>query len=247
MVSWMLYPAPNIAVQSPPPAPYEEILLPLEGGVEVTGWHFDAGEGTPVVLYFHGNGENLQTMHFSGLLDTLRASGLSFLAIDYPGYGRSSGSSSEESLVDAGLASFDYLRERHPERPLHIVGWSLGAATAMQVARRRDDSFERLAVLSPWSSLSDAASFHFPRILVAFLVWEDYDSLSAAREISRPVLVIHGEEDRLIPASQGEELARAFGEKARLLLLSGTGHNDLYGNAEAWKALRTFLLDEPEP
>ena len=245
----MLYPAPSVPVPSPPPPPLEEVALELPSGDAVSAWARSSSEteggastrGTPAVLFFHGNGENLETMRWAGLYDQLAALGVHSLAVDYPGYGRSGGSPSEASLTAAGEAGFAWLEERHPEAPKVVLGWSLGAAVAVQVAVRHPGETDALVLLSAWGDLQSLASNYFPRFLVGMALEDRYDSRSRAAEIRAPVLMIHGEDDRIIPIAHGRRLHRALPEGTRFVAVSGTGHNDLLGRQVVWDELGAFF------
>jgi alpha-beta hydrolase superfamily lysophospholipase len=190
----MLYPAPPVTVPSPPPSGgaggadrgegLTEERLPLVTGGEVYAWSLEPPglpAGAPVAVFLHGNGENLETMRRSGLFDRLRRMAVVTLAVDYPGYGRSAGRTTEEGVIASASAGLAWAREQHPERPVVLVGWSLGAAAALG-ATARDDGEDGgevagVAALSPWSRLEDVAAVHFPRFLVGWAVRERYDSL----------------------------------------------------------------------
>ena len=241
-VKQMLYPAPPYRVPSPPPAPFEEIVWSLADGSRMIGWASDAAAGadSPAVIFFHGNGENLETMRLGGLFAELDRLGIAYLAVDYPGYGASGGSPSEASLVEAAVGGFDELDRRFPGRPRVVCGWSLGAAVAVQLAARRADQVEGLMLLSPWANLPELASEHFPGWLVSLLLRERYDSIGRAAELRGPTLVIHGREDRIIPAEHGRRLAEALPD-ARYLEVPNAGHNDLLGRSEVWAAMAGYL------
>lgn len=243
----MLYPAPSVAVPASPPPPFEEVHLESPGGNRVHAWHAEGGrENGPAVVLFHGNGENLATMAAAGTLEQARAISGALLAPDYPGYGRSEGRPSEESLLAAGHASAEWLAARHPDRPLVLVGWSLGAAVAVRTAADRDD-VAGLVLLSAWTRLDEVAREHFPGPLVRWFLNEEYDSLAVAPRIDVPVLLIHGERDSIIPARLGRRLAKAFPRQARWLALPGVGHNDLLGQAEVWRELDAFFDRDASP
>ncbi|HMB54957.1 MAG TPA: alpha/beta fold hydrolase, partial [Thermoanaerobaculia bacterium] len=125
--------------------------------------------------------------------------------------------------------------------PLVVVGWSLGAAVAVQLAARRPGALDGVALLSPWSRLADTAAAHFPGFMARPLVGDRYDSLAAAPRITAPVLVMHGERDRIIPAVQGERLVEALAERegveTRWVAVPGAGHNDLLGRGVVWDEL----------
>jgi len=238
----MLYPAPPYRVPSPPPAPLEEAVWTLADGTRVVGWASgdSAAAGAPAVVFFHGNGENLETMRLGGLYDDLDRLGIAYLAVDYPGYGGSGGSPSEASLVEAALGGLDELGRRFPGRPRVICGWSLGAAVAMQLAARRPAETAGLILLSPWTDLPSLAGEHFPGWLVSMLLRERYDSLALAPELRRPVLVVHGREDGIIPVDHGRRLADAL-PAASYLEVPDAGHNDLLGRSEVWQAMAEYL------
>lgn len=243
----VLYPAPAVPVRTPP-APLAEARLEA-GGHEVIAWAFEhpaTGDGErdrarPAVVFFHGNGENLETMRLSGLFDDLRRVGVHFVAVDYPGYGRSRGRPGEAGLVASGEAGLAWLEERFPEQPKALVGWSLGAAVAVQVARRHGGRVDRLALMSAWDDLPSLAAVHFPRWLVKVGLPDRYDSLAAAPEIRVPTLMIHGVRDRIVPIVHGERLHAALGDQARMVRVPEAGHNDLLARPVVWQELARFL------
>ncbi len=241
-VRQMLYPAPAIPVPSPPAGRFEEVALALPSGVTAMAWfHGRAAPGRPALVVLHGNGENLETLRLAGLLDDLARLDVAFLAVDYPGYGRSGGRPSEAANGEAAAAALAWLAARHPDRPRVVWGWSLGAAVAVDLAARRPDQVGALIALSPWTSLGELARVHFPGFLVRLLVRERYDSLTAARDVACPSLVIHGARDRIIPPSHGERLAAALPPPTSWLAVPGAGHNDLLGHPEVWRAVAGFL------
>ena len=250
MLRSMIYPAPPVPVPEPPPG-LTEVTLESADGTTLVAWAGPAeppAPDRPAVLLFHGNGENLATMHRSGLFAQLDELEVAYLAVDYPGYGRSGGEPGEESLVAGAEAALARLREMHPDRPLVVLGWSLGAAVAMQLAARDEGSDRPLAgliLLSPWSRLADTAAAHFPGPLVRPLLGGRYDSVAAAPATTAPALLVHGARDRIIPVEQGRELAEAMEARprgaARWVEVPGAGHNDLLAHEEPWREMAAFL------
>lgn len=242
-----LYPAPPVRVPSPPP-PLTEVRLETARGDAVVGWAGGAGApaGAPVVLFFHGNGENLATMGMAGLFEEMAALGVAHLAIDYPGYGRSTGRPSEERLAAAADAALAWARREHPERPVVAAGWSLGAAVAVALAARHRGEIAGLIALSPWASLPELARRFFPAPLVRLALADRYDSEAAAPGVQIPALVLHGGDDAIIPAEHGRRVAAALAGPVEHRELPGAGHNDLLGQPEVWADMARFLsrLDE---
>jgi fermentation-respiration switch protein FrsA (DUF1100 family) len=193
----------------------------------------------PAVLFLHGNGENLQTMHQAGLFEDLKGLGLPFLAIDYPGYGRSFGEPSEAGLVRSAESGAEWLRRKHPGRPLAFCGWSLGAAVAVQAAGRSQP--DGLILLSAWSRLADVAKVHYPDWMVKLLLRERYDSLEAAERIRCRVLLVHGERDSIIPPEQGRLLFGRFPVPPAWVAVPDADHNDLLSRSIVWEEIGKFL------
>ena len=247
LVNWLvprlIYPAPSISVGNPP-AGLEEIKLPQSTGENVYGWLYRkpaATDSTPVVLFLHGNGENLQTMNLGGLFEALQHLDVHYLALEYPGYGKSGGKPSEKSILEAGNSAIDWLVSQFPKNPKVLLGWSLGAGAAFQIANQQGDRVDGLIVLSPWSSLPEAAAAHYPEWLVGLVLKEKYNSVEAAKQIHCPTLVIHGETDTIIPVSQSEKIAASLRGTVRYMRMTDAGHNDLFAQEEVWQQLYHYL------
>lgn len=238
----LIYPAPQVRVPSPAPAPLVEVSLDSGKG-RISAWLSEASgpEPRPLVLYFHGNAENLETLRLSGLFAEFARIGADVLAVDYPGYGRSDGEPSEAANLAAAEAGLDWAKRERSGRKLVVCGWSLGSAVAIQLAASHPADVDRLVLMSPWSSLRDVARLHYPAFMVGALLSERYDSLAAAPGVRAPTLVVHGEDDAIIPVTQGESLARALGGRAHFVQVPGAGHNDLLGGPPTWRHLADFL------
>ncbi len=244
LIRKMIYPAPFFTVGAPP-AQIEEVPLKLADGTEVFAWlkhsNHTANDSTPVLLFFHGNGENLKTMQMGGMFEAFTDLGVHFLALDYPGYGKSEGNASEESILAAANELFTWANEAFPKAPKIIGGWSLGAGVAFQNAAAHSSDIDGLLVISPWSSLPDVAAAHYPRWMVNSLLKEQYDSRKAAEKITCPALVIHGERDGIIPFSQGKLVKNYLAGKVSWLPVANAGHNDIFQRQVVWEAIGTFL------
>ena len=243
-----VYPAPQVEVPRAAP-PRAELAIPVPGHATVVGW-LDEAPATPepappAILFLHGNGQNLATLAKGHALDRLHGLPAHVLTIDYPGYGRSAGKPSEAALIASARSALATLHGRHPRSPLYLVGWSLGAAVAVQVAAAKAEpgapTLAGLVLLSPWTSLLDAADAQFPRWLARMFLCDCYDSVAAAAVITTPALVVHGARDDLVPVEQGRRLAAALPGLRRLVVVEGARHNDLLSFPETWSALAELI------
>lgn len=242
-VRFMTYPAPSVNIPSPPPEPFKEIKISYDKNKSVSSWLFKNNNDpkAPFVLIFHGNGENLETMRQGGILHQFMNLNINFLAMDYPGYGRSDGKSSEKNNIDAANSVFQWIETNFKENPKIIFGWSLGAAVAIQTVYYNQDKIDGLIAFSCWSSLPDVAAAHYPRFLVNSLLKENYNSVEAAKKIGCPALLIHGEKDNIIPISQGKKVAEAMDSFAKWVSVSNSGHNDIFSHEVVWQEIAGFV------
>jgi fermentation-respiration switch protein FrsA (DUF1100 family) len=228
-------PAPRFDVFARTPGA-ERIVVPSGDG-ESEAWLLppapDTARPAPALIFAHGNGELVD--HWAGEFDEPRRRGLAVLLVEYPGYGRSSGSPSRDSIARAMVAAYDALAARADVDARRIVGYgrSLGGGAVCDLARVRE-----LAALVLESSFTSSRSLAWRFGLPPFLVRDPFDNLAALREFTGPVLVVHGERDEIIPVAHGHELARSAASSQLELL--ACGHNDC---PRPWPALLRFLTE----
>ena len=189
-----------------------------------------AGSG-PLLIHAHGNGELID--HWADAFEPARARGASALLVEYPGYGRSEGAPSEASIRETLLAAFDLAVAHGGVDPARIVGWgrSLGGGAVCALARERP--LAALVLESTFTSVrSMAARFGVP----GFLVRDPFDNLSLVRDFARPLLLLHGERDEVVPVEHARSLhAAAPGSELHVL---PCGHNDC---PRPWDTVLAFL------
>lgn len=241
LVRQFVYPSPPVGVQSPAPVPLREIAFQLSDGTKIIGWLDFWAADKPVVLFFHGNGENLQTVYDAGTFSQFRATGVNSLVIDYPGYGRSGGKPSEALVLESGTAALKWIKREYPDLLVIVCGWSLGAAVAIQTSSSHPLEVNGLIALSAWTSLPDVARSHFPGWLVRLVLKDNYNSLEAAKNIRCPVLLMHGGRDQIIAVEQARQLADSFPLPPDYIEIPSADHNSLMAYPEVWQAVKTFI------
>lgn len=229
---WLVYPAPQPGWGdwNPSGGDYTEawIEVPAAGKskhpTRVHGWFFDQPAPEHVVLYCHGNGEDVSNQpQLARLLrDRLNAAVLVF---DYRGYGKSEGVPTEAGVVADGLAAQRWLAEQTGRNPDGVVvfGRSLGGGVATAIAAEQDAA--ALILQSTFARLPDTAASHFPWLPVRWVMQNRYDSLARLAAYTGPVLVSHGTEDRVVPFEQGRQLFEAAIGPKRFIEFDGLGHN----------------------
>jgi len=194
------------------------------------------------VLFLYGNAMTLADT--PAIRQVLGRRGHGVLCLDYLGYGLSEGSPSEGGCYRAAHAGLSLLEERYGAAPggVDVVGWSLGSAVALQVASRRD--VRSLTLLSPFSGVA-AYALGVARLGgLARTPLGGAGPFAGARRAARvrcPALLVSGELDAVTPPAMARDLAAAMGDRARLVTIPGTGHNDLFGRPGTWVEVHRFL------
>jgi pimeloyl-ACP methyl ester carboxylesterase len=184
-------------------------------------------------VLFHGNGSlALEWLeHLSPRLKTHRG----FLLIDYPGYGKCAGRSSRNAIIASFEAALHTLQQRYPavspvvERSLNVLGYSLGAAVALELAIRYPT--QHIVLLAPFTSLHDIAS-HIVVWPITALLRERFDNLQALmtlaqRSVPPAVTIIHGDADEVVPVAMGRTLVQRFPTMITYHELPGGTHSIL--------------------
>ena len=238
----MYYPTHDI-VRTPADAglPFEDVSLATVDGETLHGWWVPSGlPDARVVLFFHGNGGNVS--HRLEKLAVFRALGADTLIMDYRGYGRSSGTPSEQGMYRDARAAYQWLlttRRASPDR-IVVYGESLGSAVAVHLASEVQTG--GVVVESGFTSVPDIAQKRLPVFPVRWVLKHKFDTLAKVPQINAPLLILHSREDELFEMSHPERLLAAAQPPKRLVELQG-GHNDAFlVSADTYRhALATFL------
>jgi fermentation-respiration switch protein FrsA (DUF1100 family) len=204
----------------------EDVCFEAADGTRLHGWFFPLHRTSPVILFSHGNAGNIS--HRLENIKLLVDQGLQVFIYDYRGYGRSEGRPSEKGIYQDGLAAYDYLISHENIPPDRIIsfGRSLGAAAAIEIAIRRD--VKSLIVESAFTSTKDMAKQMFLFQLLSPFIPASYNNLKKIRAVQIPKLIIHGEEDEIVPFSMGQRLYKAAPDPRHFYWIPGAGHNDTY-------------------
>jgi fermentation-respiration switch protein FrsA (DUF1100 family) len=205
---------------------YEDVLLSTEDGATIHGWFLPAARPCALtVLLLHGNAGNIS--HRFDKLAVLRELGADVLIIDYRGYGRSSGSPSEQGTYRDADAAYAWLTGKRGLAPGAIVvyGESLGAAVAVDLAARHP--LAGLVLESGFTSAVDVGQEMFPFLPARWLVRNRYESAAKLGRVKAAVLVLHSRDDEFFGWHHARGLYDAAPAPKRLVELRG-GHNDAF-------------------
>jgi pimeloyl-ACP methyl ester carboxylesterase len=197
--------------------------LDVEGLPTILYWENAPSTQAPSVFYFHGNGGGLFMQ--TAVPDFLDKAGLHVVAIEYPSYPGAQGTPSEPVIIAQALALWDAKVTKSAQHPPAIWGYSLGSGVASQVAAKRQSS--AVILEAPFTAVVDRAAELYPIFPVRYLVRNTYRSRDYIAHINAPLLILHGDEDIIIPIHHGRELFALAREPKNFSEYKGFGHLDL--------------------
>ena len=217
----------------------EEVTLKVPSGERLIAWHGKAEAGKPTILYFHGQAGNLARR--ADRVRRYSAAGLGILIVAYRGFSGSTGRPGEQANVADGVFAFDWLVARGIKaEDIVVYGESLGTGVAAQVAGQREVS--GVVLDSPFTALTDVAAQRHPLLPVRRFLFDRYETLVHAAKVTAPVLVLHGEDDQVVPAPMGRRVFEAMPGPKRLITYAGGRHLD-HGKFGSFDAVLRFLRE----
>lgn len=211
---------------------FEAVRIATPDGESIVGWWRPPPPGAGTVLYLHGNGGNLA--YRAERLADLAVAGMGVLAIDYRGYGGSTGRPSERGLHADAAAAYRWTRARAPGRPVAVIGESLGTGVAVRLAA--EEAVATVVLDSAYASLPDVVERMAPW-LPTRLMTNRFESDRWIGRVDAPVLMVHCSADPLTPLASAQAL-QARARSARLHVVLGCGHTAAWADPST----RTLIL-----
>ncbi|MDR0550289.1 MAG: alpha/beta hydrolase [Deltaproteobacteria bacterium] len=221
--------------------PQEVVWLEGLNGAKINSWYAPGPqEEGYTALILHGNGGNLNDM--IGRIMTYHWLQMGVMAIDYQGYGLSTGEPSLEAVVQNAVAAYDYLVQVKKIPPAKIVvhGYSLGGGVAGQLVRLRPDPHP-LVLDSTFNDLTEYARYHASLLgpLTNLVLRGAFDTRKALEGYKATVAIfLHSPEDEVVPYSLGQKLYESYynGPKA-FVNIRGSHYNYIQNQRLYEKAL----------
>ena len=239
LLAWLFqerlaFPAPRAGLPDPKRVGVENgerVELVSGDGTKLVGWFLkplnlpQPPPTSPALLWFYGNGENIAAIW--PIVREFQPPGTAVLVIDYPGYGGSGGRATEAALYAAADAAYAALASRPGVDPrrIYVYGRSLGSAVASHTAAHHPVA--GLILESPLTNAAAMAKYHY-RLLPRFLLRLSLDNVANVKQVRCPILLFHGDADRLVPSAMGMAVAAAAAGPVEVVLIHGAGHNDTY-------------------
>jgi hypothetical protein len=247
----VLFPVRLVQSATDPPAPSAPGLSRywLKTPAGRTEMWFMPGDGVddqnpgPLVIHAHGNGELIDI--WPAMLEPYRRMGVSVALVEYRGYGRSAGQPNQKTITADFIAAYDQLAARADVEADRIIGHgrSVGSGAICALADRRP--LAAMVLESPFASVTDIALGYG---ILPWFVTNRFNNLAVVAEFQGPILLLHGQTDRIIPIGHSRKLSRAASD-ARLVTFD-CSHNDMpVASDRYWQAIEQLLrplVDRPK-
>lgn len=212
-------------------ADFEELFFETPHSGRINAIHFKTKNPKGVILYFHGNADNL--VRWGKITSEFTKFGYDVFVSDYRSYGKSTGPRSEEFLYSDAQFCYDFLKKIYKEEQIIVYGRSLGGAFAIKMAA--DNQPEKLILEATFFNLQDMASRWIPFAATERLSPKmTYHFLSNEHilKVDCPVYHFHGDRDFVVPIKSGKKLFQHLQEKKsnvekKFITIKGGSHDDL--------------------
>ena len=206
-------------------------LIRVEEGVQLGARFYLSAPLEPHILFFHGNGE--VASDYDSIGPIYNRHGMNFLVVDYRGYGKSGGKPTASSLLSDAHQVFTEVRhwlESQNRLGLFIImGRSLGSVSALEIGHCYQNEIAGLIIESGFARTVPLLNrLGVETGILGISEANGFANFGKIREIGKPTLIIHGQNDEIIPLEDADILLSNSGtHRKQLMLASGCGHNDI--------------------
>jgi hypothetical protein len=218
----------------------EEITLTAADGERLVAWVVPPRAGKPVLLFFHGNAGNFARPVRQARFRALTEDGTGLFAVNYRGYGGSSGAPTEAGLHLDARAAYGAAVARFGAVSLIGYGESLGTGVVLKLGA--EVPLAAVILEAPYLSTAAVAQSVYPFVPISLLMLDQFRSDEIIGRVRAPLLILHGERDGVIPIAQGVALYAMANEPKRLVRFPDGGHEDLPARGSV-PEIRRFLED----
>ncbi|MFV1951525.1 MAG: alpha/beta hydrolase [Nitrospinota bacterium] len=203
---------------------YKDIFLKTPDNIQIHGWFLPSTIDTKGTVFFlHGNAQNISSHIYS--VHWLPQNGYNVFLLDYRGFGNSRGAPTVQGAIDDINTGFTWLIQTPlaPEGPIYLLGQSIGASLGIYFVGSNQDVRDKLAGVildAGFSNFSTIARelfgkfwltwpFQYPLSMLFACKFNPEDYIQNISPV--PVLIMHSNEDKIIPSSHGQRLYRLAG------------------------------------
>ena len=183
---------------------YEEIFIETDKKIKLKSWFIkkDLNKFKTIII-FHGNAGNLFNRVYK--LNELNKLDVNILLISWRGFSGNKGKPTEKNLYHDAEEAIKWLNNQGViSKNIILYGESLGTGVATELGT--SNAFGGIILESPFTSIANAAKIYYPYLPVNIILKDRYDSIGKIKNITIPILIMHGKKDNIVPQKMGLEL-----------------------------------------
>lgn len=202
---------------------FEELFISMPDGGRINALHFRAPLPKGIVIYFHGNADNLKRWgkYYPDFVDR----GYDFFVYDYRGFGKSTGSFKADTFYEDALRIYELVLKMYPPEQIVLYGRSLGTGIASTLATQVQ---ARSVILeTPYDTLYHAIRVRFPLLWLPLPLRYHFQNIDNMQLIKCPIFIFHGTKDELIRLRSARKLKSLVRNNGKFYIIQGGYHKNL--------------------
>ena len=188
----------------------KEVKIATDDNIDLLAWYHNKDINKfKTILYLHGNAGSLENRihkinHFEDM-------NINFLLLSWRGFSGNKGEPTEQGLYQDARSAVKWLIKQGVfEENIIIYGESLGTGVTTEIAQNKN--FAGIILESPFTSMVAAGKSKYPIFPIRLLLKDRYESDKKIKNIKSPVLIMHGEQDNIVPFWMGEKMFQLANE-----------------------------------
>ena len=217
--------------------PIDKVKILTDDNIELIAWHHKKKGNYKTILFLHGNAGSLENRihkinHFNDM-------DVNFLIVAWRGFSGNKGKPTENGLYIDAKSAVKWLKNKGVnEEDIIIYGESLGTGVGTEIAQNKN--FAGIILESPFTSMVDAGADKYPIFPIRFLLKDKYESDKKIKNIKSPILIMHGEVDKIVPFWMGKKMYD-LAEEPKYYYFSKYDDHMMEYNDELLSELKKFI------
>jgi len=222
---------PHKEINGEPPAGAVDLDFPVADDVRIGARFYPADVEAPNILFFHGNGEIVGD--YDSIGPKYNEYGMSFLAVDYRGYGRSTGVPTVSAMIEDAHGIFaqvkSFLKEENRNGPFILMGRSLGSVCAIELAATHQEEITALVIESGIATTMPLLqNMGIDTAGLGITEQDGFRNIHKIAQVTKPICILHARHDQLISVANAELLQAESGARNKQFqVVPGADHNTI--------------------
>ena len=215
-----------------------KVKITTQDDIELLSWYHNKDiDKYKTILFLHGNAGSLENRIHK--INHFKDMNVNFLLVAWRGFSGNKGKPTEKGLYEDARSAVTWLKSKGvKENNIIIYGESLGTGVATEIAQNKN--FAGIILESPFTSMIDAGKDKYPYLPVRLLLKDKYESDKKIKNINRPILIMHGKVDNIVPFHMGKRIYELANEPKYSYFSEYDDHMMEY-NEKLLKTLKNFI------